>query len=158
MLATLTVYRNRLRVWLQEVVPDNRYTSTTPDTTKETATNTATTTATATTVTADTTERKGAGTIMASGTAPPALTPSRAGSEERPSPPLPRPQDSQPGMSSSNAPYPDEEYMAEATVLSSMPEDMPLPPLAYTRRRSSSKTHTRLYRIRLPPKPRRAKR
>ncbi|XP_050533055.1 cAMP-specific 3',5'-cyclic phosphodiesterase isoform X3 [Daktulosphaira vitifoliae] len=58
---------------------------------------------------------------------------------------------------SSMACAPDEETWGAATVLSSMPEDMPLPPLAYTRRRSSSKTHTRLYRIRLPPKPRRAK-
>ncbi|KAL1464246.1 hypothetical protein WDU94_003911 [Cyamophila willieti] len=37
-------------------------------------------------------------------------------------------------------------------------DDLPLPVNPIIRRRSSSKTHTRHYRIRLPPNPRRAKR
>lgn len=37
-------------------------------------------------------------------------------------------------------------------------DDLPLPVNPIIRRRSSSKTHTRYYRIRLPPNPRRAKR
>lgn len=160
MLVALTLYRNRVRGWLQGVVTGGH----TMDRDRVTA------------ATADATDGdRGAATAEPSqasiAAAPPAVrtsSPSRNQPDERPQPqtqpplsPRMRQQDAAVAVGTpptSPSPYTDEEYVCAATVLSSMPEDMPLPPLAYTRRRSSSKTHTRLYRIRLPPKPRRAKR
>jgi len=151
MLAALTVYRVRLREWLREVSASGNYRA-------AAATDTAVDTMADTTAAADDT-----GTMdRENGTA--AAQPA-ATAVKQPSPvPSPPPHPSR-SVSSDDRPQPlyrppvdavEEEYIA--TVLASMPEDMPLPPLAYTRRRASSKTHTRLYRIRLPPKPRRAKR
>ncbi|XP_022160358.1 cAMP-specific 3',5'-cyclic phosphodiesterase isoform X3 [Myzus persicae] len=132
MLAALTVYRARLREWLREVTVSGNY---------RTATGTATDTGTM--------DRE-------NGTA---AAPSLLTKQVPPPPPTPPPSrsvpDDRPPPTRPTVDPAEEEYIA--TVLASMPEDMPLPPLAYTRRRSSSKTHTRLYRIRLPPKPRRAK-
>lgn len=158
MLAALTVYRVRLREWLREVSGSGNYRAAAAAAATDTAVDT----------TADTTAAAGdTGTMdRENGTAAaqPAATAVSAVKQPPPVPSSPPP--SRP-VSSDDRPQPqplcrppvdpvEEEYIA--TVLSSMPEDMPLPPLAYTRRRSSSKTHTRLYRIRLPPKPRRAKR
>lgn len=143
MLTSLTVYRNRVCEWIQEVVAsgNNRTNTTAAATTAAIAMDRQMTIAVRT---------------PAAATTPEPPSPSRTGSEERPQPPQVRQLDA---AATSSSPFSvDEEYLCAATVLSSMPEDMPLPPLAYTRRRSSSKTHTRLYRIRLPPKPRRAKR
>ncbi|CAI6368225.1 unnamed protein product [Macrosiphum euphorbiae] len=134
MLAALTVYRARLREWLREVTVSGNYRE-------------ATGTATTDTGTMDRENGTAAAPSPVAKQVPPPQSPppSRSVSDDRPPQPLSRPP----------VDPVEEEYIA--TVLSSMPEDMPLPPLAYTRRRSSSKTHTRLYRIRLPPKPRRAK-
>ncbi|VVC40059.1 Hypothetical protein CINCED_3A016167 [Cinara cedri] len=164
MLASITLYRKRVSEWLQEAVGGNYR----DGATTVAATDAATATATATDHWMD--REKTAAAVTAAAAVPVAAviaaaasTSGAASTDDRQH--QPRQQDTiaaMPGTSLSLQPLPppqppDEEFMA-ATVLSSMPEDMPLPPLAYTRRRSSSKTHTRLYRIRLPPKPRRAKR
>lgn len=152
MLAALTVYRNRVREWIQEVVAssnNNRANTTAAATSTVIAMDRQMTIAVRTSAAA-------AAPVEQSSSAVPSA--SRIGSEERPQPSQVRQLDAS-ATPPSPSPYAnDEEYLCAATILSSMPEDMPLPPLAYTRRRSSSKTHTRLYRIRLPPKPRRAKR
>lgn len=155
MLAALTVYRNRVREWIQDAVAGNNR-----DGSTATAAAAATDAATAADRRMD--REKTAAALTAAAAVPVAAAIAVASpSDERHQ--QPRQQDAAAtatvGMPLSSQPQQaqDEEYIA-GTVLSSMPEDMPLPPLAYTRRRSSSKTHTRLYRIRLPPKPRRAKR
>lgn len=180
MFAAITVYRNRVREWLQDkvragggndratVVAANAAvtvvdaTTTAAVTAVDATASTAAVTAVHPTATATAMDRvprdddktpaaAAVESVSSAGVAAP--SPSRAIAEERPQT---RPEAAAPPPTTSFST--DEEYMCAATVLSSMPEDMPLPPLAYTRRRSSSKTHTRLYRIRLPPKPRRAKR
>lgn len=144
MLAALTAYRNRLREWLQEAA--------------------ATASGNNRAATVDDHEDTAVGVAAIPRAA--ADGPDASGSQSRADTSPARQRDETAAVSSTPprhaaataAAEDDEGYTCTSTVLSSMPEDLPLPPLAYTRRRSSSKTHTRLYRIRLPPKPRRAKR
>lgn len=149
MLAALTAYRNRLREWLQEaaaVTASGNNRAPTVDDHEDTVVGAvaSTTIPSATTDGPDT-----------SGVQSRAETSQSSQSRQRDETLTPSPLSPRHTTATADD---DEGYTCTSTVLSSMPEDLPLPPLAYTRRRSSSKTHTRLYRIRLPPKPRRAKR
>lgn len=139
MLAALTEYRNRLREWLHEVVTGNHNRAAAMDRRGMTAA-----VSTVAAVSSEVVVATMSSVSQAEGRPP-----------QQPPPPQLRPPDT---AVAPPQPYTNRDEEFAATVLSSMPEDMPLPPLAYIRRRSSSKTHTRLYRIRLPPKPRRAKR